>query len=82
MITENNLLRPDNSDIEQQFAQIDAIIAAHRNSAIANVNIENLLTYWEIGQFISYQLQHSNWGSKVVGELAEYLKNQNPKIKR
>lgn len=79
MITENNLLRPDNSDIEQQFARIDAIIAAHRNSAIANVNIENLLTYWEIGQFISYQLQHSNWGSKVVGELAEYLKNHNPK---
>ncbi len=78
MITENRHIQND-IVIEQQFAQIDAIINSHRNRAIANVNIENLLTYWEIGQYISYQLQNSLWGSKVVGDLADYLSVHNPK---
>ena len=78
MITENRHTQND-IVIEQQFAQIDAIINSHRNRAIANVNVENLLTYWEIGQYISYQLQHSLWGSKVVGDLADYLNVHNPK---
>lgn len=78
MVTENHLTHND-IIVEQQFAQVDAIINSHRNRAIANVNIENLLTYWEIGQYISYQLQHANWGSKVVGDLADYLGAHNPK---
>ena len=36
-------------------------------------------TYWEIGQYISDRLKSSQWGTKVVGELADYLKHQNPK---
>lgn len=39
---------------------------SHRNRAIANVNIENLLTCWDVGQYISLQLQYANWGNKVV----------------
>ncbi len=33
---------------------------------------------WEIGQFISVQLKSAQWGAKVVSELADYLKRQNP----
>ncbi len=66
---------------EEQFAQIDAIINSHLNCAIANVNIENLLTCWEVGQFLSFQLKYSNWGSKVVADLADYLKIHNPRLR-
>ena len=34
---------------------------------------------WEIGQYISAQLKSAQWGTKVVTDLADYLKRQNPK---
>lgn len=66
-------------DFERQFAYVDSIINSHRTTAIATVNMESLLTAWEVGQYISNQLKSSHWGSKVVSELADYLKRQNPK---
>ena len=80
MITETRHTQND-IVIEQQFAQIDAIINSHRNRAIANVNIENLLTCWEVGQYISFQLQYADWGNKVVADLADYLKIHNPQLR-
>ena len=80
MITENRH-RQNDIVIEQQFAQIDAIINSHRNRAIVNVNIENLLACWEVGQYISYQLQCADWGNKVVADLADYLKIHNPQLR-
>ena len=64
--------------IEKEFAYIDSIISAHTNSAIAKVNAEALQTYWEVGEYISMRLKSSAWGSHIVGELADYLKRQNP----
>lgn len=66
-------------DFERQFAYVDSIINRHRTTAIATVNMESLLTAWEVGQYISIQLKSFHWGSKVVSELADYLKRQNPK---
>ena len=66
-------------DFERQFAYVDSIINKHRTTAIATVNMESLLTAWEVGQYISIQLKSSHWGSKGVSELADYLKRQNPK---
>ena len=43
------------------------------------VNSEALLTNWEIGQYISMQVRSSVWGARVVSDLADYLKRQNPK---
>ena len=34
---------------------------------------------WEIGQYISLQLKTARWGTKVVSDLADYLKRQSPK---
>lgn len=64
--------------IEQDFAYINSIISAHTNSAIAKVNAEALQTYWDVGLYISTKLKSSQWGANVVGELADYLKRQNP----
>lgn len=66
-------------ELEKQFAYVDAIINRHRTTAIATVNVESLLTAWEVGRYISVQLKTARWGSKVVSDLADYLKRQNPK---
>ena len=72
-------IRIDTSDLEKQFAYVDTIINKHYTAAVANVNLESLLTAWEVGQYVSAQLKSSHWGAKVVSDLADYLKGQNPK---
>ena len=75
----DTMVQTEKIDLEKQFAYVDAIINRHRGSAIAMVNVESLLTAWEVGQYISFQLKSSQWGAKVVSDLADYLKRQNPR---
>ena len=72
-------IAPNQVELEKQFEYVNSIIEQHRSTAITKVNIESLLTYWEVGQYISMQLNSSHWGTKVVSDLADYLKRQNPK---
>ena len=72
-------IQPNQVDLEKQFEYINSLIEQHRSTAITQVNLEALLTYWEVGQYISIQLKSSRWGTKVVSELADYLKRQNPR---
>ena len=63
----------------QQFEYVNSIIERHQYTAIRQVNNEALLMNWEVGQYISLQLKSATWGNKVVSELADYLKKQDPK---
>lgn len=72
---------PNLVELEQQFEYVNSLIEQHRSSAIAKVNIEALLTNWEVGQYISQQLKSAHWGAKVVCELADYLKRMKPRRK-
>lgn len=74
----NKAVLTDKDCLLEQFAYVDALINKHRSKAVAIVNMESLLTAWEVGQFISIQLQTSQWGAKVVSDLADYLKRHNP----
>lgn len=67
------------TELEKQFEYVNSLIEQHRVSAVTNVNVEALLTNWEVGQYVSKQLKYSNWETKVVSDLADYLKIQNPK---
>lgn len=69
---------PVHDELTKQFEYVNSLIERHRFNAITKVNIEVLLTSWEVGEYISIQLKTSHWGSKVVSELADYLKLQNP----
>ena len=69
----------EKSRIEKQFEFINSLIERHRSSAIALVNTEAMQMNWEIGQYISLQLKTARWGTKVVSDLADYLKRQSPK---
>lgn len=65
--------------LAQQFEYVNSIIERHQYTAIRQVNNEALLMNWEVGQYISLQLKSATWGNKVVSELADYLKKQDPK---
>ena len=67
--------------IEKSFEEIRSIITLHRSTASRGVNTEFILMNWEVGAYISARLKSNEWGSKVVTELSEYLRTQDPTLK-
>lgn len=63
------------------FAKIFNLISERRVRALLTVNVESLLTYWEIGAFLSPRIHTGAWSSAIVGRLAEYIKRQDPTLK-
>ena len=55
------------------FSQILDIIRTHRAGALASVNIEHLLSRWEIGAFISAKIKHDGWGNATIDRLVDYI---------
>ena len=46
-----------------------------------SVNVESLLTYWEIGAFLSPRIHSGSWSTAVVGQLADYIKRNDPTLR-
>ncbi len=69
------------SPIETHFEQVHSIIHLHRSRALQVVNNESLLICWNVGQYVSEKLKTSDWGSKVVTQLSEYLRTKDPSLK-
>jgi predicted nuclease of restriction endonuclease-like (RecB) superfamily len=67
--------------METQFSHIIQLIQASRSKSISAVNTELINLYWQVGRYISLQLQQASWGENTVGELAVYIKQQHPEIK-
>lgn len=67
--------------LEAQFGAVQKIIIYHRTRALQNVNEESLLLSWEVGHYVSDRLKSSEWGSKVVTQLSEYLRRSDPAMK-
>ncbi len=76
-----NTLDAANSSIETHFEQVHAIIHLHRSRALKVVNNESLIICWNVGQYVSQKLRQSQWGGKVVTQLSEYLRTQDPSLK-
>ena len=74
-----NLEQANNPQVS--FEEIRTIITSHRSSALRGVNTESILMNWEVGCYISARLRSSEWGSKIVTELSEYLRVQDPSLK-
>lgn len=70
-----------NEIVKQDFNKIISIINIHRQRALQEVNNNSLLIAWNVGGYISAKIKSSEWGSKVVTELSEYLRQQDPSLK-
>ncbi len=66
---------------EKDFAAVLEIITTHRSRALMSVNVESLLTYWEIGAFLSPRIHSGSWSRAIVGRLAEYIKRNQPELR-
>ena len=78
-MADNITIAPNQAELEAQFAFVNSVIERYRSSAISMVNTAALQMNWEIGQYISMQLKSARWGTKIVSDLADYLKRTNPK---
>ena len=67
--------------MDNRFTDIIQLIKQSRTNAIKAVNAELINLYWNIGEYISKKIEHSEWGDSVVTELANFIKTQEPEIK-
>lgn len=67
--------------VEREFSSVFELISRRRNHTLMTVNVESLMTYWEIGAFLSPRIHTGSWSTAIVGQLADYLKRQDPTLK-
>ena len=80
-IRKGNLKPQKVAEGEKDFAAVLEIITMHRSRALMSVNVESLLTYWEIGAFLSPRIHSGSWSRAIVGKLAEYIKRNQPELR-
>lgn len=66
---------------EQDFADIEQLIASARKRALQVVNTTLIELYWQIGKHISRKIAASEWGDGVVEQLARYLAQTQPGLR-
>lgn len=66
---------------DNNFSQVISIIEAAKNRALKAVNAELINMYWEVGEYLSSLVAKSDFGDKVIDELASYIAKNNPNIK-
>lgn len=71
----------ENKIITQDFFHIYSIIDIHRKRAFQEINNNSLMIAWNVGGYVSAKIKSSEWGSKVVTELSEYLRTKDPNLK-
>ena len=60
------------------FGRVLNIINAHRAKALVSVNVEHLLTNWEIGGYLSAKIKHEGWGKSTIDNLVDYIHTHAP----
>ena len=61
------------NDENHWFAAILGIIKEHRACALASVNVEHLLSCWQIGGVLSSKIKHDGWGRSTIDRLVDYI---------
>ena len=69
------------NELDINFNEIAQMIEFRRNNAYKKVNEELISLYWDFGQYISEKVNDSNWGSKIVDKLEEFMKREYPGLK-
>ena len=62
-----------------EFGAVLEIINAHRAKALVSVNVEHLLTNWEIGGYLSAKIKHEGWGKSTIDNLVDYIHTHAPR---
>lgn len=57
-------------DVSNDFINVINLIQKSRENALRKVNEELILLYWNVGKYISEQMQMQKWGSSYIDEMA------------
>jgi predicted nuclease of restriction endonuclease-like (RecB) superfamily len=68
-------------ELEKQFTEITQLIAAAKERAYQAVNKELVSLYWNIGEYVSLQVNSNIWGKSVVKELSDFIQKKEPNVK-
>ena len=69
------------TDISNDFINVVNLIHRSRESALRKVNEELILLYWNVGKYISEQMENQKWGSSYIDEMAKFISKNCPEIK-
>ncbi len=69
------------NDLSKDFINVVNLIQEARENAIRKVNEELILLYWNVGKYISEQLEGQKWGSSYVDKLASFISENCPEVK-
>jgi predicted nuclease of restriction endonuclease-like (RecB) superfamily len=69
------------TNYQQWLADLKEKIRNSQMKAALKVNTEMLTLYWEIGKELTEKQAQSNWGDKIIIQLAKDLNNEFPEIK-
>ncbi|MDP4147726.1 MAG: PDDEXK nuclease domain-containing protein [Bacillota bacterium] len=69
------------ADIGNDFNNVINLIHRSRESALRKVNEELILLYWNVGKYISEQMENQKWGNSYIDELAKFISMNCPEIK-
>lgn len=69
------------NDLEINFNEIVQMIETRKQNAYKKVNEELISLYWDFGKYISEKVNDSNWGTKIVDKLEEFMKREYPTLK-
>ena len=67
--------------IQKDFCDIVNLIEEKRKETYRKVNETMISLYWELGKYLSEKIKGSEWGAKVVENLAQFLKEKYPAIR-
>ena len=68
-------------DKVQQFSEVLNIIKSVQSNVLHLANKALINLYWQIGEYISHQIECAAWGNGVVVQLALYIEKNCPGIK-
>ena len=68
-------------DVSNDFINVINLIQKSRENALRKVNEELILLYWNVGKYISEQMQIQKWGSSYIDEMAAFINENSNGIK-
>ncbi len=69
------------NDTVADLTKILNLIESHRQNAYRKINEELVTMYYEIGEYLSKEVSEKEWGSKVIEQIAQEIKDVYPTLK-
>ena len=74
-------IKPASENLESQFTEVLQQIQRAKQKTVQQVNRALVELYWNVGGYISGQVDKAGWGKSTVEVLAAYIQREEPSIK-